>query len=290
VRLDALLEEAHVSRAPHRLNLSQPAVSSALRRCRDLFDDALLERGRGMMRRTPRAEALRGPLRTLLDDVQALVEPEDVPARELRRVVRVLAADDPTLLIAGPLLTSLSRSAPGLTIVFHPWSGTDSSGRALVDGDDDLAISALPDDRSGLERITLIHETYVVAMRENHPAAEHFDLDAWLAWPHILVSGRGETRSPLDAQLAERGRSRTIGVVVPSFQMLPPLLKGSDLIAMVPRHGLAMARHSDLVSFDPPIDVPGFPLRLAWHSRQSQDRGVLHVIEAVREIFQALVR
>lgn len=45
VVLDALLGEAHVSRAADRLGLSQPAASAALQRCRHLFRDELLERG-----------------------------------------------------------------------------------------------------------------------------------------------------------------------------------------------------------------------------------------------------
>ncbi|WP_201273047.1 helix-turn-helix domain-containing protein [Sinorhizobium meliloti] len=61
VVLDALLDEAHVSRAADRLGLSQPAASAALQRCRHLFRDELLERGRGTMRLTSRAEALRAP-------------------------------------------------------------------------------------------------------------------------------------------------------------------------------------------------------------------------------------
>jgi hypothetical protein len=36
VMLDALLDEAHVSRAAERIGLSQPAASSALDRCRHL--------------------------------------------------------------------------------------------------------------------------------------------------------------------------------------------------------------------------------------------------------------
>ncbi|PIL19290.1 hypothetical protein P775_15385, partial [Puniceibacterium antarcticum] len=205
VVLETLLEEAHVSRAAHRLNLSQPAVSSALQRCRDLFDDPLLERGRGVMHRTPRAEALRGPLKALLVDVHALLDPVERPLRDLDQVIRITAADDPTLLIAGPLLASLSQSAPGLKIVFQPWSGTDSTLRSLTDGDTDLAISVLAVDQPGLERVTLMHETYVVAMRKGHPAAKRFDLDSWLAWPHVVVSGRGQMQSPLDVQLAEMG-------------------------------------------------------------------------------------
>jgi hypothetical protein len=42
VSLDALIEEANVTKAAERLNLSQPALSAQLARLRDLFHDPLL--------------------------------------------------------------------------------------------------------------------------------------------------------------------------------------------------------------------------------------------------------
>jgi DNA-binding transcriptional ArsR family regulator len=46
VALDALVSEAHVGRAAARVGLSQPAMSHALARLRDLMGDALLVRSR----------------------------------------------------------------------------------------------------------------------------------------------------------------------------------------------------------------------------------------------------
>jgi DNA-binding transcriptional LysR family regulator len=285
VVLDALLEEAHVSRAALRLNLSQPAVSNALQRCRELFDDPLLERGRGTMHRTARAEALRGPLKSLLADVHALVDPPDIALHEIRQVVRITAADDPTFVVAAPLIAALSGSAPGLTVIFQSWSGTDAAAPALLDGETDIAISTFAGDIEGLDRMLLLEESYVVAMRRDHPAAQDFSLEGWLGSPHVVVSGQGALRTPLDAQLAAMNRARRVGVVVASFQLVPPLLSGTDLMAMLPRHGIGLQRHSELVTFEPPIDVPGFPLHLAWHQRQSKDRAVQHVIAEIRAIF-----
>ena len=72
VILDALLSEQHVTRAAERLHLSQPAVSHALARLRDLLGDPLLVRAGANLVPTPRALELMAPLAEALAQVQAL--------------------------------------------------------------------------------------------------------------------------------------------------------------------------------------------------------------------------
>lgn len=289
VVLDALLDEAHVSRAASRLNLSQPAVSNALQRCRDLFDDPLLERGRGVMTRTSRAEALRRPLKEILHGVVGLVEPPEIPLAEIARTVRIIAADDPTPMITGGLMPALRKSAPGIRVVFLPWRGAGSAARDLADGDADLAVAVFGKDHEDLEIRAILRETYAVAMRRDHPATKAFDLEAWLAWPHVVVSGMGDPRTPLDGALRKIGRTRTIGLVVPAFHLVPDVLVSSDLIAMMPRHSIARHHRADIASFDPPIPVAGFPLHLAWHRRNDSEKAVRHVADLIEDIFAELV-
>ena len=285
VVLDALLDEAHVSRAAHRLNLSQPAVSSALQRCRDLFGDRLLERGRGGMARTPLAETLRAPLRSILTEVETLLDPEEMPLEQIERVVRITTADDPAALLACPLVKGLARTAPGITVAFRPWLGQDAVRRELLDGDTDIAIAVFDREIENVEIRSLFDADYVVAMRKGHPAAAAFDLDAWLACPHVVVSGRGDLRTPIDAQLASMGYRRRVGLVVPSFQLVPAVLAATDMMAMLPRQSIAVHAHLDLAVFPPPVAVDGFTLNVAWHARQNLDRAVQHVCEIVRQTF-----
>ncbi len=275
VILDALLDEAHVSRAADRLGLSQPAASAALQRCRHLFRDELLERGRGTMRLTAKAEALRAPLKSLLARVTDLVDPPEMPLADLRQTLRICMADYPALFVAGPLQRALAGAAPGIDLVIQPWHGAEAARVALIDGATDIAITVFPGDDDDIHREELLSEHYVIALRPGHPAIPGFDLDSWLGWPHILVSGRGEARSPLDAELARMGRTRRVGLVVPSFGMVPDLLRGSDMIAMLPSRVMAVA--GDLATLPTPIPVTGFPLHLAWHLRRAKDRALKHV-------------
>ncbi|WP_286897025.1 LysR family transcriptional regulator [Achromobacter sp. UBA2119] len=275
VILDALLDEAHVSRAADRLCLSQPAASAALQRCRHLFGDELLERGRGTMRLTPKAECLRAPLKSLLSDVADLVDPPEVPLIDVRQSLRISIADYPAVFVIPRLLRALGESAPGIDLVIQPWRGAEAARAALIGGATDIAVSVFPGEDEDIHSKKLLEEKYVIALRRGHPALPDFDLDRWLAYPHILVSGRGEARSPLDTQLARMGRKRRVGVVLPSFGMVPDLLRGSNMIAMLPSRVVPAA--GDLAVLPPPIAVSGFPLHLAWHRRRDRDRALQHV-------------
>ncbi|WP_332695803.1 LysR substrate-binding domain-containing protein, partial [Bosea sp. (in: a-proteobacteria)] len=117
-----------------------------------------------------------------------------------------------------------------------------------------------------------------------HPAAGEFDLERWLAYPHVLVSGRGETHGALDEALSLLGRRRHVGMVVPSFLGVPPLLLGSELIALLPSRTLPQEGRERFVTFEPPVPVAGFPLHLAWHRRCERDPGVQHVAGLIEEL------
>lgn len=285
VILDALLEEEHVGHAARRLNLSQPAVSSALQRCRAMFDDPLLERGRGEMKPTPRAERLRAPIRDILAQIEHLLDPPIPRLADLKQVVRITAADAPTAFLARPLLEKLGQSAPGISVVFKSWQGPDAVRRDLTNGDTELGVALFDRPIEHIETEKLLETGYVVAMRRNHPAAAaRLDLNGWLAWPHIVVSGRGERHTPIDDRLRTMGRSRQVGLVVPSFQLVPDILASTDLLAMLPQKSFEAQRNDDLIGVAPPLAVERFPLHLAWHQRNAHDLGISHVADLIRAI------
>jgi len=282
VVLDALLDEAHVTRAADRLCMSQSATSAALARCRSLFNDPLLERGRGTMRLTPYAQTLRAPLKSLLGNVVELINPPSVPLDQIQQTLRITMADYPALFVIGPLMQTLQASAPGINLVIQAWAGADSAKTALLNGSTDIAVSVFPHVEEELYCKTLLEEEYVVAMREQHPAAANFDIDGWLAYPHIVVSGKGENTTPVDAALAQRGFSRRVGLVLPNFQMVPPLLSRSDLMALLPSRVVPLTQ--GITALPLPVPVAGFPLHIAWHQRRSQDIALQHVAEILGQL------
>jgi DNA-binding transcriptional LysR family regulator len=283
VILDVLLDERKVVSAARRLGISQPSASGALDRCRKLFGDPLLIRvGRGMGL-TPRAEALRVPVRTVIENTKRVLNigPEDVST--VTRTVRIITSDMPALQLLLMLERRLRETAPGIDLVMLPWRESNEVVDALARGQVDIGIAILPQVGSSYLRTELIKDNYCVAMRHDHPAASCFDLEQWLAYPHIILSSFGSTRTPLDDQLALIGRERRVGMVVPSFLMIAPLLRGSDLIAMVPC--LFRDIEPDLCYREPPLDVEGFPLHIAVAKRADGDVAVQHVAQLIRQNF-----
>jgi len=285
VVLDALLEEQHVSRAAIRLGLSQPATSSALERCRALFADPLLERRAGGMMRTPRAEALREPVRAILDNITVVLDPRPPVLAELKQPLRIVMADPAATLLTAMLQRDLARTAPGVDLIIQPWHGAAAALESLGAGRSELAVSVFPSIPPDFHRDHLVDESYVVAMRADHPAAASLGLEEWISFPHILVSGRGEAQGPLDGILAQRGLRRRVGVVVPSFSLATALLLGSDLLAMLPSRCAPTTEDHRFAIRPPPLPVEGFPLHLAWHDRRDGDPLVAHVRGLIHSSF-----
>ncbi|MDB5932421.1 MAG: LysR family transcriptional regulator [Polaromonas sp.] len=288
VVLDALLDEAHVSRAAQRISLSQPATSSALERCRHLFKDPLLVRSAGLMKLTPKAQALRAPVKQALQGVVSVFEAPAFDLKALSQNVRVGLADALLVGLLVPLHKKLQKTAPNLSISYLPWHSASDELRRLEQGELDLAVSVIPAVGGNFRRIELLHEHYVVAMRKRHPAAAAFSLDAWLAYPHVVVSSRGDTRGALDEALLPSGRARRVSVVVPSFLAVMPLLESTDYIALLPSRCILPAHRSKLAVFEPPLKVEGFSLHLAWHQRRDADPAVQHVAQLLRQVISAL--
>lgn len=282
VVLDALLTETSVTRAADRLGLSQPAASAALDRCRHVFGDPLLQRVGAGMRLTRKAEGLRAPLKSVLADVARLVDASPVKLADIQQRLSLSVADYPAVLVINDLQADLARSAPGIDLVVMGWQGTDAVLSGLADGSIDLAVAVLPATLADIQVVDLLGEHYVVAMRDGHPAAQGFDLAGWLAYPHIVVSGRGEHRSPIDGALAERGLVRRVGLVVPTFGMVPGVLAGSDMVALLPSRCVPVG--AGIVVFEPPVPVPGFTLQIGWHRRNAPDPAVQHVAGVLRRL------
>lgn len=267
VVLDALLIEKHVTRAAMRVGLSQPAMSNALRRLRQMLGDELLVRTAAGMEATPRALEVAEPVRHILRQAERLLESGSFfdPAQS-RICLRLRMSDVLEHLLLPGLLKALEREAPGvsLDIVHLPPDRTIS---ALERDELDVAVSMDLNPPSSICESELLRDRMVCVMAKHHPLAEQeLTLDKFLTAKHLKVSMSPIDGRYIDAALTRMGKSRDVMVNLPHWLVVPDVLRHSSMIAVISEH-LAKRSEGGLVLKKPPFDNMAFSWSLYWHRR-----------------------
>lgn len=272
--LDALLQEASVTRAARRVGLSTPAMSHALARIREHLKDQILVRsGRGMVL-TPWAEQLRPRVHDLLAQARWALEPQrPFVANELSRSFVVLASDYVLCMLGVPVDRILQAEAPRLVLRFRPNTPEDST--ALRDGTADLAVGiygALPPE---LKMRQMLTDRLVVALRADHPSVgQRLTLDQFVRLPHVQVAPRGAPGGYVDDVLEERGVTRHVVRALPYFLPTLYLVSKSDYLLVVSeRIAREFGATLGLRTVAPPVPLEPYALSLVWHPRFDADPG-----------------
>lgn len=279
--LDALLEARNVTRAARRLGLSQPAASHALRRLRELLGDELLVRTPSGMAPTPRAVELAPAVRAALEAAELVLRaaPAFDPATA-ERTFTIVMADQASFLLLPALAARITREAPGVHIACRP------GPLDVMSEDIDLLVGVVRDRPTNARDEPLFDESFACVVRKGSAAARgRFDLDRYVALPHLFVAPRGLPGSPLDEALARHGRRRTIAMTVPHFLVAPHVIAQSDLVWTAPaRLARAVAGSLPLVLREPPLAVDGFTVSMRWHQRLDRDVGLAWLRSVLRAV------
>lgn len=271
--LDALLDLGSVTLAAERLGLTQSAVSHSLRGLRDVLGDELFVRVGAEMVPTPRAAALRVPLRHALSQLdRAVSTPVDFDPQTQERTFTIAMADSFALTFLPQLLAIVRDEAPAVNLDVRP-PVTGRRGGAVERGDADIELTVSRPDVPSLQSRTVAQIEFACVVRDDHPdVGDELDLQTYCALPHALLSPTGRGRGRVDELLAERGLSRRIMLRIRFFMAAPVLVAGSDLVLTGPRRLLEqMAKSAPLRMFPPPVDIPPVSICLTWHPALQDD-------------------
>jgi DNA-binding transcriptional LysR family regulator len=280
--LDALLQEGSVTKAARRLGLSTPGMSHALARIRERLGDPLLVRAGRSMVLTPRAEALRPRVRSLVEEAAQTLEPERTfTAQELRRTFVVYTSDYVLTLLGPPLDRVLQAEAPGIALRFVPITVDDSA--ALRDGSADLAIGIYGELPPEVRIRQLVTDRFVCVVRKDHPSVkQRLSLEQFLQLEHVQVAPRGKPGGYIDDVLRERGLDRRVARAVPYFMTGLMVTARTDYVLTISeRLALLMAPQLGLRIVESPLPLRPYALQLVWHPRQDGDAGHRWLREAL---------
>lgn len=267
--LDALLRHRNATRAGHEVGLSQPAMSRALGRLRDLLDDPLLVRGPDGWLLSPRAEMLKPVLAAILAELRtALVKPGFDPALE-RRTMRMAMTDANAALLLAPLVARLTRDAPGVMIEWTPITPDISEKMLAGEMDLALALDTTPLPR-GAASAPLVEDRLVTVVRRGHPCEGRWTIEDYARYPSVIVSLLGDRTSDLDAELAAKGITRPVAAVVPQFRAAAEIVAATDSVTTISRaFAQSLALPLDLI--DPPFEQTRLGVVMIWAAFRAAD-------------------
>jgi DNA-binding transcriptional LysR family regulator len=292
---EAVYEERNLLLAGKRLNLTQSAVSHALRRLRELVGDELFMRtGKGMVP-TGRAAAMAPTLRDSLRRIEGALGVEPFSPDMSKRRFVIAANDHVTTVIIAPLSRELQDAAPGVDLVIRPSTRLDLAEQIDL-GRIDLAIGIFSQVPPRLNSRTLMSQGETILMRKGHPASRRkLTLGDLTKYPLVTLSVGGQEEGAVGGFIVERGLARQsemfdrhaleealleskeaprLRITVPHALAIPALLRDTQMLSIVPESlAVALTKSGELVRRRPPYPAGTSTMRAVWHVRDEHDVG-----------------
>ena len=168
ISLHILLQEGSVSRAADRLSITQPAMSKTLGRLRETFDDPLFVRSKRGIQPTPRALGLAGELKSVLTQIDALLDAGDFSPAAFRGEITLAISEYVGFTLLPPLSARLQSNAPRLRL--RTITRAERQLDQLANGELDFAIQIQREEYPPEYSVSpLAASPLAIFVRQDHP-------------------------------------------------------------------------------------------------------------------------
>lgn len=285
VVFDMLMQTRSVSRAAEQLHLSQPGVSSALKRLREHFDDDILITHGKRMFPTAYAETLMPHVQTTLEAVNALLATSATfDSATSHRTFRLCSSDYMATAVFAPLSRKLATEAPNvrLELLLNDENSWQQLDRGVID------IMCTPEDFVPRDATCelLFEERYVVVGWDQNPMFKSgIDEETFFSAGHVKVEiGYDRTAVFSDRYLDQMGKKRQIEVIGATFAIVPWLLVETLRLALMhERLAMAMAKSHPIAIADIPFEFPLMREMLIYNPARATDAGLMWLLARMKE-------
>lgn len=268
-----LMEERSVTRAARRLGITQPALSNALARLREMLRDPLFIRQRYGMQPTQKAEEIAPTLATALASLDAVVLGQQAfdPARSTDQITMAPNSYVEFALVPG-IVAKLRERAPGVRLRLTAY-GSDVTETGVTTGTTALAMGRFVDPPPNLVVQHLMDESLACVVRAGHPEVRGaITKKQYERAKHVNMVPPGRLRTGLFQRLDRVGLRRDVAVSVTHFLAVPEIVAVTDYCATLPRLICRRLEQDPRVQvLDAPVDLGTFPVEMAWHVRYRHD-------------------
>ena len=273
---DAIMTERSITRAAHRLSMTQPAVSNAVSRMRVAWKDELFVKDGRNIQPTLHAQNLWNKVREPLISLTEAVDAKSFNPATAKRTFRIAVPDLVVDMAWAELRCTIEHEAPGVNIHAVPYTIVNTN-QVLEDAEVDMVIGNTGLISNTFRAEYLFSPTYICIMNHDHPLAKaDLNLEEFAAADHLLVSLSGDITGYTDQVLMQHGLSRRVAVTVNHFSSAANLIKRSDLICVIPISAVAQEIIAgDIAATKPPLELMPQQVSTIWHKRQDRDQGLI---------------
>lgn len=271
----AMASERSVTRAADSVGLSQPAVSHALRRLRDLMGDELFIRAADGMRPTDRCRKLAPVVETSLKMLQdALTVKDDNDPANLRAIYRLGMNDLFSTLLVPGLAAGVAAQAPQVSLRFLHTSLGDAYAD-LDAGTIDVTVIQDFDTPSRFDRELLGESDFVCVARAGHPLFQSaLSMERYISFGHVMLTTLDAEYGRIDETLSKIGIRRRIELRVPHYSAALSATAQTDLIYTMPRILAPHAKRAfGLEIAELPFHAPVRKIFQVWHKTRTKEFG-----------------
>ena len=272
VILNAIYTEGSLTKAAEVVGITQPAVSNALSRLREKFDDDLFVRtGTGMVP-TQKTENIISDIQSALSLMQQSVnQPNSFDPAITERNFKLSLGDITEGRVLPYMMKEIYKNAPNISVGSYNYRRIDQV-HALATNNLDFVVDPVIPDSDEINSYKVFQDYFVVIHREGHPIQKikNLTVDDLLSQKFINVSNRRKGLHMVDLELEKTGHRRDIALRCQHFLIAPEIIRETDAVIMATH---SFAKSNDLPFVEIPQELPSMEYFLSWHKNDEGDGG-----------------
>tara|TARA_B100000212_G_C27374385_1_gene534036 strand:+ start:1451 stop:2350 length:900 start_codon:yes stop_codon:yes gene_type:complete len=288
VVLNAIYTEGSLTKAAEVVGTTQPAVSNALSRLREKFDDELFIRTGSGMTPTQKTENIILDVQKALALIQKSVnEPNEFDPLTSELTFRISMNDLSEVRILPNILKKLNSEAPHITIESYQYNRRDFI-HALASNALNFVIDPIIPKSKNIKHDLIFQDEFVCAFKKSHPITKqkNLSMETFLDLKQVNISNRRKGPSLIDVELEKVQLKRNIVLRAQHFMVTPEIIKSSDYVLVCSK---SFAVNNGLSWKKLPISLPKVEQHLMWHASDDNDGSHIWMRELIRKAFLDLV-
>ncbi|NMP30211.1 LysR family transcriptional regulator [Thalassotalea sp. M1531] len=270
--LQSVYDLGSITLAAKKLHLTQPAVSHAIARLRDKFNDPLFVRHGRKMVPTELCQRIMPSIHLSLQGLHETLSPvSEFDIHQHDRLIRLGLRDILESIFFPPLMTDLVKNTPNIRINSEQIKRAEMES-ALNDQSLDIVIDVLTPTSSKINSQLICNEHFSLICRPGHPILEKLSLAEYVKYPHAIVSLKDSMVNNVDMALAKHGCARDVVLRCEHYFAAASVVCQCDMLLTMPNAYANILKDKLPVEITTlPFDVPHMPVHMYWHKQVEQD-------------------